>query len=61
MAPQFVKPDVQSNKNDRRDAEAMAAAVTRPTRRFVPSKDVAQQDIQALHRVRAGSWASGRP
>ena len=52
MAPQFVKPYVKSNKNDRRDAEAIAEAVTRPTMRFVPIKDVAQQDIQALHRVR---------
>jgi transposase len=52
MAPQFVKPYGTSNKNDRRDAEAIAEAVTRPTRRFVPIKDVAQQDIQALHRVR---------
>ena len=52
MAPQFVKPYVKSNKNDSRDAEAIAEAVTRPTRRFVPIKDVDQQDIQALHRVR---------
>ncbi len=52
MAPQFVKPYVQSNKNDMRDAEAIAEAVTRPTMRFVPIKDVDQQDIQALHRVR---------
>src|SRR5499426_2003208 len=52
MAPQFVKPYVKSNKNDSRDAEAIAEAVTRPTMRFVPMKDVAQQDIQALHRVR---------
>src|SRR5229473_8063347 len=52
MAPQFVKPYVKSNTNDSRDAEAIAAAVTRPTMRFVPTKDVDQQDIQALHRVR---------
>ena len=52
MAPQFVKPYVKANNNDRRDAEAIAEAVTRPTRRFVPIKDVAQQDLQALHRVR---------
>jgi transposase len=52
MAPQFVKPYVKSNKNDMRDAEAIAEAVTRPTMRFVPIKDVDQQDIQALHRVR---------
>jgi len=35
-----------------RDAEAIAEAVTRPTMRFVPIKDIAQQDLQALHRVR---------
>ena len=52
MAPQCVKPYVKSNKHDRRDAEAIAEAATRPTRRFVPAKDVDQQDIQALHRVR---------
>ncbi len=52
MAPQYVKPYVKTNKNDLRDAEAIAEAVTRPTMRFVPIKDVAQQDIQALHRVR---------
>ena len=52
MAPQFVKPYVKANKNDMRDAEAIAEAVTRPTMRFVPAKGVDQQDIQALHRVR---------
>jgi transposase len=52
MAPQFVKPYVKSNKNDMRDAEGIGEAVTRPTMRFVPIKDVDQQDIQALHRVR---------
>jgi transposase len=52
MAPQCVKPYVQSNTNDSRDAEAIAEAVTRPTRRFGPIKDVDQQDIQARHRVR---------
>ena len=35
-----------------RDAEAIAEAMTRPTMRFVPVKSVAQQDLQALHRVR---------
>jgi transposase len=52
MAPQFVKPYVKSNKNDMRDAEGIGEAVTRPTMRFVPTKEVDQQDIQALHRVR---------
>src|SRR5215510_13244107 len=52
LAPQFVKPFVKSNTNDMRDAEAIAEAVTRPTMRFVPIKEIEQQDIQALHRVR---------
>jgi transposase len=52
MAPQYVKPSVKTNKNDLRDAEAIAEAVTRPSMRFVPIKNVAQQDLQALHRVR---------
>ena len=52
MAPQFVKPYVKSNKNDARDAEAIAEAVTRPTMRFVPIKGIEQQDILLLHRAR---------
>src|SRR5205085_6758418 len=52
MAPQFVTPYREANKNDMRDAEAIAEAMTRPTMRFVPVKSVAQQDLQALHRVR---------
>jgi transposase len=52
MAPQFVKPYVKSNKNDMRDAEAIAEAVMRPTMRFVPPKAIEQQDVQSLHRVR---------
>jgi transposase len=52
MAPQFVAPYRKANKNDMRDAEAIAEAVTRPTMRFVPVKSVDQQDLQALHRVR---------
>jgi transposase len=52
MAPPVVKPYVKSTKNDSRDAEAIAEAVTRPTMRFVPIKDVDQHDSQVLHRVR---------
>lgn len=52
MAPQFVKPYVKTNKNDAADAEAICEAVARPAMRFVPAKTVAQQDIQAIHRVR---------
>jgi len=49
---QFVKPYVKSQKNDYRDAEAIAEAVQRPTMRFVPIKTQEQLDIQAVHRVR---------
>lgn len=49
---QFVKPFVKSNKNDARDAEAIAEAVTRPTMRFVEIRQEAQVDLQALHRIR---------
>jgi transposase len=52
MAPHFVKPYVKSNKNDTRDAEGIGEAVTRPTMRFGPIKELDQQDSQALHRVR---------
>jgi len=48
----FVKPFVKSQRNDYRDAEAIAEAVQRPTMRFVPIKTEAQLDIQAVHRVR---------
>jgi transposase len=52
MVPQCVKPYVKTNKNDRCDAEAIAEAVTRPSMRVVPIKEVEHQDLQALHRVR---------
>jgi transposase len=53
MAPQFGKPYVKSNKNDADDAEAICEAVARPTMRFVAIKTIAQQDIQAIHRIRS--------
>ncbi len=53
IAPQFVKPYVKSNKNDANDAEAICEAMSRPSMRFVAVKSVEQQDIQAVHRVRA--------
>jgi transposase len=53
IPPQFVKPYVKSNKNDARDAEAICEAMSRPGMRFVTVKTVAQQDIQATHRIRA--------
>lgn len=54
IAPQFVKPYVQSNKNDANDAEAICEAMSRPKMRFVAVKTLEQQDIQAVHRIRGG-------
>jgi transposase len=48
----FVRPFVNSAKNDARDAEAICEAALRPTMRFVPLKSQEQLDIQARHRVR---------
>ena len=53
MSPRFVRPYVKSSKNDARDAEAICEAVSRPSMRFVAVKSQAQQDVLALHRVRA--------
>ncbi|OGT61507.1 MAG: hypothetical protein A3E85_05335 [Gammaproteobacteria bacterium RIFCSPHIGHO2_12_FULL_45_12] len=52
MSPQFVKPYVKSNKNDRNDSEAIAEACTRPSMRFVPIKALEQQDVLMIHRAR---------
>jgi transposase len=52
MSPEYVRPYVKAQKNDDRDAEAIAEAATRPTMRFVPLKEEAQLDVQALHRAR---------
>ena len=54
MAPQFVKPYAKTNRNDAADAEAICEAVARPNMRFVPMKNVEQQAVLALHRVRQG-------
>lgn len=60
MASQFVKPYVESNKNDAADAEAICEAVSRPSMRFVPVKNVGQQAVVALHRVRQGANCTGQ-
>ena len=54
IAPQFVKPYVKSNKTDANDAQAICEAMSRPSMRYVAVKTIEQQDIQAVHRVRAG-------
>src|SRR3954452_11644678 len=52
MSPEYVRPYVKAQKNDDRDAEAIAEAATRLTMRFVTLKSEAQLDMQTLHRVR---------
>ena len=44
MSPEYVRPYVKAQKNDDRDAEAIAEAATRPTQE--------QLDMQSLHRAR---------
>jgi transposase len=52
MSPEYVRPYVKAQKNDDRDAEAIAEAATRPTMRFVELKSEEQLDMQTLHRCR---------
>lgn len=57
MAPKFVTPYRMSGKrgkHDAADAAAICEAVTRPTMRFVPIKNVDQQSVLCLHRTRQG-------
>jgi len=52
MPARYVRPYSKGQKNDFRDAEAIAEAVQRPTMRFVATKTAEQLDLQGLHRVR---------
>jgi transposase len=52
MPARYVRPYSKGQKNDFRDAEAIAEAVQRPTMKFVVTKTADQLDLQALHRVR---------
>ena len=54
---QHVKAYVRGNKNDYNDARAIAEAAQRPDMRCVRVKTVEQQDVQALHRMRAARVA----
>ena len=52
MPAKYVRPYCKGQKNDFRDAEAIAEAVQRPTMKFVATKTADQLDLQALHQVR---------
>jgi len=53
ISPEYVRPYVKAQKNDDRDAEAIAEAATRPTMRFVEIKSEMQLEMQTLHPVRS--------
>lgn len=48
----YVRPFVQRNKNDARDAAAICAALGRPDMRFVAIKSVEQQAARGIERAR---------
>ena len=52
IPPAYVKPFVKRQKNDTADAEAICEAAQRPTMRFVPVKDEAQQANGVVFRAR---------
>src|SRR5438477_5958971 len=52
MPAKYVRPYSKGQKNDFRDAEAIAEEEQRPTMKFVATKTADQLDLQALHRVR---------
>ena len=52
MPAKYVRPYSKVQKNDFRDAEAIAEAVHRLTMKFAAAKAAKQLDLQALHRVR---------
>jgi transposase len=47
MPAKYVRPHNKGQKNDFRDAEAIAEAVQRPTMKFVATKTADQLDLQA--------------
>jgi transposase len=59
MPARYVRPYSKGQKNDFRDAEAIAEAVQRPTMKFVATKTADQLDLQALHRVRERLVSTG--
>ena len=54
MAPRHVRAFRRGQKNDYNDAGAIGEAARQPAVRGVALKSAAQQDLQALHRVRDG-------
>jgi transposase len=53
IPPKAVRPFVQRNKTDAADAQAIWTACQQPEMHFVSVKNVAQQVVLSLHRLRA--------
>lgn len=53
IAPAHVKAYVRRNKTDAADAAAICEATSRPVTRFVPLREVEDQAVMAVHRMRA--------
>ena len=59
ISPQYVKPYVQRDKNDRNDVKGLLEAHRNSALHPVPVKTVAQQQLTALHRIRS-RWMATR-
>jgi transposase len=55
MSPEYVRPYVKAQKNDDRDAEAIAEPATRPTMRFVELNAATEPEWLAGQRRRKGT------
>ena len=60
MPAKYVRPYSKGQKNDFRDAEAIAEAVQRPTMKFVATKTAEQLDLQAYTACVSG-WSVSAP
>src|SRR5882757_4696940 len=61
MPAKYVRPYSKGQKNDFRDAEAIAEAVQRPTMKFVATKTADQLDLQLTSRSRTRCSAASAP
>jgi len=52
ISPQYVKPYVRGNKNDKNDADGIVTTSLQPGIPRVATKTLEQQDIQLIHRER---------
>jgi transposase len=60
MSSEYVRPYGKAQKNDDRDAEAIAEAATRPTMRFVELKNADQLDTHPCTGFETG-WLVNEP